>query len=111
MKSIRPLLGAVLLLLQLTPVLGAGVCLYHVANTAASCDMPMQNTSHDNDRSHSSPSHDCAHMAVCTPGAPAVPQVALQLLGFAQPTHRSFPTPTFLFPGDPTAPPQPPPIV
>jgi hypothetical protein len=76
----------------------------------AECSMPMQGMTHENGRPHSSPTQDCAQMAVCAPAAPIVPQVAVQLFGITQPRHTNYSTPATLFPGDPIAPPQPPPI-
>lgn len=110
MRSLRPLLAVVLLLLQVAPAVGAGVCWYHAATRAEPCDMPMQGATQGNDWSHSSRSQDCAQMTVCAPAAPAVLQKTVQFFGFTQPSRSSFSTPPGFLAGDPIAPPQPPPI-
>jgi hypothetical protein len=107
----RSLIGAVLLLLQLTPVFGAAMCMHNAARSVVACSMPMDGAAQENDRSHSGPAQDCARMVVCAPAAPAVPQVAVQLIGIMQPSRTGYSTPASLSPGDSAAPLQPPPIV
>ncbi|MEO8140639.1 MAG: hypothetical protein ABI742_13380 [Gemmatimonadota bacterium] len=107
----RLLVSVMLLLVQLGPLAGAGMCLHAAAQPKAECSMPMQGMPHDNQQQHSSSSQECAQMVVCAPAAPMVLQVAVQLLGKSLPSHTNFSTPASLFPGDPIAPPQPPPIV
>ncbi len=108
---VRSLIGAVLLLLQLSPVLGAAMCVHNAAHSAEACRMPMEGAAQENDRSHSGPSQDCAWMVVCAPAAPALLQLPVQLSGITQPSYSNFSTPASLVPGDSAAPLQPPPIV
>ena len=106
----RRLASALLLLLQLGPLAGAAVCMRAEAQPKAECAMPMQGMTHENGLPHSAPTQDCALMVVCAPAAPVVP-VAIQLFGVVKPTSTDYSTPASLFPGEPIAPPQPPPIV
>ena len=106
----RFLVSVVLLLVQLGPVAGAGMCLHADVQPKAECSMPMQGVTHESGRPYSSSSQDCAQMVVCAPAAPMVLQGAVQLLGKSPPSHTTFSTPASLVPGDPIAPPQPPPI-
>lgn len=109
--SFRPHFGTVLILLQLTPISGAGVCVYHAAIGAKSCEMPVQTAPQVHDQAPSTPAHDCALMRMCTPGAPAVLQTVVQSFRVASPNHDSFVAPAGLFEGDRSAPPLPPPII
>jgi len=43
----RPLLSVVLLLLQLGPFAGAGICMHAAAQPRAECSMPMNGMPHD----------------------------------------------------------------
>jgi len=106
----RCIVGLLLLLVQLGPLAGAGMCLHAAAQPKDECSMPMQGMAHENDQSHPSPGQDCAQMVICAPAAPVVPQVAVQLFGVTQPNSTNYSAPASLFPGDPIAPPQPPPI-
>jgi len=105
----RSLISVLLLLLQLGPLAGAGICMHAAAQAKAECSMPMQGMTHENGRPHSSPMQECAQMVVCAPVAPMVP-VTVQLFGVTQPGFTYYSTPASLLPGDPIAPPQPPPI-
>jgi len=104
-------LGALLLLLQLTPIYGAGVCAYHAATDVTSCEMPVQTAPQVQDQAPSTPAHDCALMTMCTPGAPALLPTVVQFVQFASLDHDSFGTPAGLFEGIRHAPPLPPPII
>jgi len=106
----RRLLGTLLLLLQFGPLAGAGLCLHAAAQPKAECAMPMQGMTHETGKPHSTPTQDCAQMVVCSPAAPMVP-VTVELFAVTQPTSTVYSTPSSLIPGDPVAPPQPPPIV
>ena len=106
----RFLVSVVLLLVQLGPLAGAGMCLHAAAQPKAECSMPMQGMPHDNHQSHSSSSQECAQMVVCAPAASIVPQLAVRQFGTTPPSHTTFSTPASLVPGAPIAPPQPPPI-
>ncbi|MDZ4865106.1 MAG: hypothetical protein SGJ01_16925 [Gemmatimonadota bacterium] len=107
----RPLLSVVLLLLQLGPFAGAGICMHAAAQPQTECSMPMNGMPHDDQQKHSRSSQDCAAMVVCAPAAPMILQVAVQVFSQTQPSHTNFSTPASLFAGDAAAPPQPPPIV
>ena len=108
---VRSLIGTVLLLLQLTPVLGAAACMHMATHSAESCSMTMPPTTHGGDGSSPVPLRDCALMIVCTPTNTVVPAVAMQNFGSVQPATTNFSSPPSLFVGDNVAPPQPPPIV
>lgn len=107
----RRLVGTLLLLLfQFGPLAGAVLCMHAAAQPEADCGMPMPGMPHENGRPHSSPTQDCAQMAVCGPAVPMVP-VAVRELAVTRPSPVAFSTPASLLPGDPITPPQPPPIV
>ncbi|MEO7986351.1 MAG: hypothetical protein ABI766_07445, partial [Gemmatimonadales bacterium] len=110
-RSMRLLVSVMLLMVQFGPLAGAGMCMRAAAQPKAECAMPMQGTTHDNERPHSSSSQDCAQMVICAPSAPVIPEVAVRFFGISQPGHTSYSTPASLFSGDPIVPPQPPPIV
>lgn len=107
----RSLAGAVLLLLQLTPILGAGVCLHHALHDPASCTMPAQGAARESEQSRPAPSHGCPLMAICAPATPVVPQVTVRLFGITLPSHPGYSTSAALFPDEPITPPRRPPIV
>lgn len=105
----RRLVGALLLILQLGPFAGAGICMHAAAQPKPECAMPMQGMTHETGKPHSAPTQDCARMVVCAPAAPMVP-VTVELFVVERPTHTDYSTPAPLLQGDPIAPPQPPPI-
>lgn len=105
----RRLLGTLLLLLQFGPLAGAGLCMHAAAQPKAECAMPMQGRPHDTGKPHSIPTQDCAQRVVCAPAAPMVP-VTVELFAVMQPNSTDYSTRASFLPGDPTAPPQPPPI-
>ena len=106
----RRLLVVALLLVQFGPLAGAGLCLHAAAQPKGECSMPMKGMRQDDRHSQPSSSQDCAQMAVCTPAAPMVAQVAVQLVDVTQPSYANFSTPSSLRSSEPIAPPQPPPI-
>lgn len=106
----RRLLFAALLLAQLAPFAGAGVCLRAVMKPKADCSMPMQGDTQNDHRSHSDSSQECARVMVCAPAASTILPVAVQLAGLGQPVAANYTTPVPLLAGDPITPPQPPPI-
>lgn len=79
--SSRPNVVALLLLLQLTLVSGARVWVYHVAIAAKSWEMPVQTAPEVHEEAPPTPAYDCALMAICTPGAPAVFHIGTPLRG------------------------------
>jgi len=106
----RRLASALLLLLQLGSLAGAGLCMRAAVQPRPECAMPMQGMTHEADRPHSSPAHDCAQMVFCAPAIPMVP-VTVHEFAVTHPSSTAFTTPASLLSGDPIAPPQPPPIV
>jgi hypothetical protein len=85
----RPLFAALLLLLQLQPVLGAAVCLGLVQQpTQASCDMPEHGSVPAQHYSESGPDtpENCAIASFCTPAPLAVPGFANLLETTSLPT-------------------------
>ncbi len=107
----RSIVAALLLLVQLSPLAGAGLCMQASLQPTKECAMPMADTTPQSDRQHSTSPQDCALMVVCAPATPVVPQVAVQLFSPTLPSPTKFSTPASLFAGDNVAPPQPPPIV
>lgn len=110
----RRLLAGFLLLLQLGPLAAAGWCLHATtAAAAAECggEMPeMPGMPAGGSPSDHAPAPDCASMIICAATAPAVPQ---DLVVACQPARLgvfAFNTPPAILPGDPVAPPQPPPL-
>jgi hypothetical protein len=99
------------LLVQLSPIAGAGLCMQASVKPAEECAMPMADTTPKNDRQQSTAPQDCALMVVCAPATPVVPQVAVQCFAPRSPSPTNFSIPASLFAGDNVAPPQPPPIV
>ena len=79
------------------------------AQPTAECAMPMQGMTHETGKPHSTPTQECAQMAVCAPAAPVVPMTAPQF-GVSLPASTDYSTPASLLMGEPIAPPQPPPI-
>src|SRR3970282_867102 len=76
----RRMLGLLLLLIQLGPLAGAGLCLHAATQPAEHCATPMEGMPpHETDRSHHSASPDCALVAVCAPSAPVLPQAAVHI--------------------------------
>lgn len=106
----RRLTTTLLLLLQLGPLAGAGICIRAAAQSANGCVLPMQGMTPDDGQPHSSPAQDCPLMIVCAPTAPMI-AVTVQMFGVARPASTDYSTPASLLPGDPIAPPQRPPIV
>lgn len=105
----RSLVTVLLVMLQLGPLAGAGICMHAAPQPEAKCPMPMPGMDHESGPSHSAPAQDCAQMVVCAPTAPMVP-ATLQLFGATPPASTEYSSPSTLHPGDPVAPPQPPPI-
>lgn len=106
------MIGLLLLLIQLGPLAGAGLCLHAASQPAEHCATPMEGMApNEADRSHHSSSPDCALMTVCAPSAPVVPQATVHTFSPGLLAATRFSTPPALLPGDPIAPPQPPPIV
>lgn len=107
----RRMLGLLLLLIQLGPVAGAGLCLHAAAQPAEHCATPMEGMApNEPDRSHHGSSPDCALMAFCAPSAPVVPQAPVHTFSSDLLAATRYSDPPELLPGDPIAPPQPPPI-
>lgn len=107
----RRFMGLLLLLIQFGPLAGAGLCLHAASQPEEQCatsmdGMPQQQTRHQ----HHAPSQDCALMAVCAPAAPVVPGDPVHAVSTDLPTLTLYSNPPSLLPGDPIAPPQPPPI-
>lgn len=107
----RLLIGIILLLTQLRPVLGAGMCLGVAARAGEHCTAPMKDMSPPDNRSPQSPSDTCPLMTVCLPGSPVVPQAAVRLFDYPLQAAVPHSNPVALLTADPIAPPQPPPIV
>ncbi len=113
----RRLAATLLLLVQLAPLAAAGLCLHATAETTVSeCggSMPampeMPGMPGGTSPSDHAPAPDCATMTVCAATAPAVPQDVILVCLPAGPSAFAFSTPPAILPGDPVAPPQPPPI-
>ena len=113
----RCLVAGFLLLLQLGPLAAAGWCLHATGETAVSeCggSMPampeMPGMPVGGSPSDHAPAPDCATMTVCAATAPAVPQELVVACLPEPPGAFAFNTPPAILPGDPVAPPQPPPI-
>lgn len=109
--DMRRLLGLLLLLIQFGPLAGAGLCLHTASQPEEQCatsmdGMPPQQAP----RQHHAPTQDCALMAVCAPTAPMVPEGVVQAVRTERTTFTLYSNPPSLLPGDPIAPPQPPPI-
>lgn len=108
----RRTFGLLLLLIQLGPLAGAGLCLHAASRPADHCATPMEDMPlQERDRPHHGPTQDCALMAVCAPIAPVVPEGVVQAFSAVLSTPARFTGPPSLLQGDPIAPPQPPPIV
>lgn len=107
----RSLIGVLLLLVQLHPVLGAGVCLRAAYRTDDRCSKPMKDMPQQDSRLPQVPPDGCPLMAVCAPGGPVVPQAAVRLFGHQLQAALPHSNPVALLPADPIAPPNPPPIV
>lgn len=110
----RRLVAGFLLLLQLGPLAAAGWCL-HATTVAAATEcgsaMPeMPGMPGGGSPSDHAPAPDCATMTVCAATAPAVPQDLVVACLPDSPGAFAFNTPPAILPGDPVAPPQPPPI-
>jgi len=105
----RRLATVLVILLQLGPLAGAGICMHAERAPKAECPMPMPGMPDHNQQPPSGGPQDCALMALCAPAAPMVP-VALQTLVPAPPPATDYTSPATLLSGDPVAPPQPPPI-
>jgi hypothetical protein len=85
----RPLFAALLLLLQLQPVLGAGVCLGLVQQpTQASCETPEHGTVPSHHYSESVPAspQSCVIASFCAPAPLAIPGFARLLEATLVPT-------------------------
>ncbi len=107
----RRTIGLLLLLIQLGPVAGAGLCLHAASLRADHCATPMEGMQQESDRPHHGPSQDCALMVLCAPAGPVVPGGVVLAFSAVLPTPARFTNPPSLLQGDPIAPPQPPPIV
>ena len=105
----RLLISAVFLMAQLGPLAGAAMCLHAQVQARNECSMPMPDMEQPGDRPQHAPTSDCAHMAVCAPPTPVVPAASVRALAAPLPTLASYPTPSSLLPGEPLAPPDPPP--
>lgn len=103
-------LALALLLVQLQPIIGAGICLHAAAQRQEGCDMPAEGGPPASQESEQAVPPDCGLMAICAPAAPVIPQVGLLLVDVAPPNHPDYSTPSLLFAGDAIAPPEPPPI-
>jgi len=108
----RQLVGLTLLLLiQIRPMVGAGLCMQVAARSEHECSMPVPGPAPHDHGSQGGTSQNCAQMAVCAPAAPVVPPAVLDVFDACIPCHSHYSTPPLLHPGDHPAPPQPPPIV
>lgn len=113
----RHLAATLLLLVQLAPLVAAGLCLHATAETTVSeCggSMPgmpeMPGMPVGGSPSDHAPAPDCALMIACAATAPAVPQDLVVACLPERLGAIAFNTPPAILPGDPVAPPQPPPI-
>ncbi len=107
----RLLIGILLLLTQLRPLLGAGVCLQAAARAEERCSGPMKDMPQQGGRSPQDSPGTCPLMTVCLPGGPVVPQAAVRLFDYPLQAAVPHSNPVALLTADPIAPPQPPPIV
>lgn len=98
-----------LLLVQLQPFVGAGICL-HATVQQEECSMPANEPAPDTEQSERTPPPECSQMAICAPASPVIPQTVLRLLSPALPGYVAYSSPALFLPGDTIAPPQPPPI-
>lgn len=96
------------LLVQLQPLVGAGIC--HAAVLHEECGMPASERASGTDHSERTSPPECSQMAICAPASPVIPQTALRLLSPTLPGYVAYSSPALFLPGDPIAPPQPPPI-
>lgn len=106
----RSTIGLLLLLIQLGPLAGAGLCLHAASRPAEHCAAPMEGVQQESDRPQQSSTHDCALIAVCAPTAQVVPGGDALAFSAVLPIPARFTNPPSLLQGDPIAPPQPPPI-
>lgn len=111
LTAMRRTLGLLLVLIQFGPLVGAGLCLHAASRPVEHCAIPMDGKVPDdlNPSRHNAPG-DCALMPFCASSAPIVPQGVLQAFSTQLPTTTPFSIPGALLPGDPIAPPHPPPI-
>ncbi len=108
----RRIMGLLLVLTQLGPLAGAGLCLHMASQSAEHCAAPMEGMSTEQaPPSSPGPAHDCALMSICAAAAPVVPESIVQALSTSPRAFWRYSNPPSLLPGDPIAPPQPPPIV
>ena len=103
--------GLLVLLAQFGPLAGAGLCLHAAAQPKMDCSAPMTGMPKDSGHQHPDPLQNCGQMAICTPVAQVAPLATVHLLVITATGNANFATPTSLSPGDPTAPPQPPPNI
>lgn len=106
----RQLIGILWLVTQLAPFAGAGVCAHEAMRSETECSEPMQGMPQDSHHGRSNHSQDCAQMFVCAPVAQFAPVATTSLTAVVSFTSNNYSSPASLFPGDPIAPPQPPPI-
>ena len=106
----RQFIGILWLVTQLAPFAGAGVCAHEAMRSETECSEPMQGMPQDSQQGRSSHSHDCAQMVVCAPITQVAPVATTTVITIVSFGSDNFSSPASLFPGDPIAPPQPPPI-
>ncbi len=106
----RPLIGLLLLFLQLRPLIGVGMCLHNAAHEQEKCSMPMSDDGSRTRDPRPTPPSDCAQMAVCAAPVSVVVQAPIHLSLITPNVVPQYSAPATLAPGDVVAPPQPPPI-
>lgn len=115
----KALVAALMFFLQLQPLVGAAVCLHGSGATRSACEMvdggrrgvtPAADLGQASVAPAGSPAHGCTLAQVCAASAPAIPQFGthfqLAFLIHDAPAKIT----ASLAPGDPAAPPLPPPI-
>lgn len=106
----RQFIGILWLVAQLAPFAGAGVCAHDAMQAETQCSEPMQGMPQDAHHGRSNHSQDCAQMFVCAPTTQFAPVANAELITIVNLGSSNYSSPASLFPGDPIAPPQPPPI-
>ncbi len=107
----RQLVGlSLLLLIQIRPMVGAGLCMQVTARSEHECSMPVSGPAAEDHGSQRGTPQDCAQRVVCASATSVVAQAVLDVFEACLPCHSHYSTPPLLHPGDHPAPPQPPPI-
>lgn len=108
--SMRLFFGLLFVALQLRPMAGVVVCAHNAAHEQEKCSMPMSGDESNSKQPARAPATDCSQMAACAPAIPVIAPSVEQLTANYASLVTYYSSPASLLLGDPTAPPQPPPI-